>query len=212
MAQASLSYDPCSYSEKLRRTIGPGMYRVGRPANDCGECARDVPADPYLRWQEWGPGFCPVGAAVDDESELYGLSYKNTKCSKDQYLPGKYNARGICTASGTGAGCAVPTEEPRLTNPPCTLRGTGWNRWEWLCWNPQERAIQEFAWNTNQSLVFKDNHRPCVELPQDQSAFYPKAVPTQPTDWIALAQARCQAQPGTVSPLNPIGCGSIPKL
>ena len=50
-------------------------------------------------------------------------------------------------------------------NPPCTLRGTGWNRWEWLCQNPQNRAIVPFNRGlfigVNTNLMARDNHRPC---------------------------------------------------
>ena len=28
--------------------------------------------------------------------------------------------------------CFKGSEDTRLSNPPCNLRGTGWNRWEWL--------------------------------------------------------------------------------
>jgi len=67
----------------------------------------------------------------------------------------------------------APTEDTRLSNPPCTLRSTGWNRWEWLCWNPQDRAEIPFQWNTSYRTVVKDNHTPIIEEPLDQSALMP---------------------------------------
>ena len=178
MANTSQGYDACSYQEKLRRSIGPGMYMLGTPDNDCDTCARDVPADPYLRYQEWGRGFCAVGAPVDDGSELRGLNYKNSRCANDAYLPGKYAAKGVCTPAGADKDprkCRAPTEPTRLSNPPCTLRSTGWNRWQWLCWDPQERAIRPFEWNTSYRTVVKDNHTPIIEQPMDQSDLMPKA-------------------------------------
>ena len=171
MASASLRNDSCSYEEKLRQTTGPGMYMLGTPANDCGnDCTRDVPADPYFRYQKFGPNACPPGKAVDDGSELEGLNYKSTKCSNDQYIPGKYSSKGACAAAGTSKvrSCLPPTEDTRLSNPPCNLHSTGWNRWEWLCWNPQDRAIIPFEWNTSYRIVAKDNHVPCFETPLDQ--------------------------------------------
>ena len=171
MASTSLRNDSCSYEEKLRQTTGPGMYMLGTPANDCGnDCTRDVPPDPYFRYQKFGPNACPPGKSVDDNSELKGLNYKSTKCSNDQYLPGKYSSKGACGASGTSSvrSCLPPTEDTRLSNPPCNLHSTGWNRWEWLCWNPQDRAIIPFEWNTSYRIVAKDNHVPCFETPLDQ--------------------------------------------
>ena len=70
--------------------------------------------------------------------------------------------------------CDIPSREnTRLSNPPATLRGTGWNRWEWLCENPQKRSLVPFDYNINNRLVTKDNHRPLVPNPIDQSVFLP---------------------------------------
>lgn len=176
MSSSSIQNDSCSYQEKLRRATGPGMYMLSTPANDCGdECNRDTPIDPYIRYQQWGPGSCAPGKAVDDGSELLGLRYKNSKCNDDAYAPGKYNAQGACTPNGNGKprSCMTPTEDTRLSNPACTLKGTGWNRWEWLCYDPQDKAIIPFEWNTSYRIVVKDNHVPCLEEPIDQSIFYP---------------------------------------
>lgn len=200
MASASLNTDSCSYQEQLRRSIGPGMYMLGTPANDCGgnSCKRDVSADPYLRYQAWGPGTCAPGAAVDDGSELRGLNYKSSKCSADSYLPGKYKSANACAVPGNTdpRACVAPTENTRLSNPPCTLRGTGWNRWEWLCWDPQERATIPFEWNVSYRIVAKDNHTPCIERPMDQSDLLP---PPTSDDVPHTVYAGCGAQ----APGNP---------
>lgn len=180
MASTSLATDTCTYQEKLRRSIGPGMYMLGTPGADCVQpCSKDIPADPYLRYQAWGPGTCVPGSAVNDGSELLGLNYKSSKCSADAYMPGKYNTQGTCFAGARGKEkspreCSAPSENTRLSNPPCTLRATGWNRWEWLCWDPQERATIPFDWNVSYRIVSKDNHVPCIETPLDQGDFMPK--------------------------------------
>jgi hypothetical protein len=224
MSHSSLAYDSCSYEEKLRRSVGPGMYQIATPANDCDACARDVPADPYMRYQAWGPGACPVGAAVDDGSELRGLNYKNSKCSTDAYLPGKYAAKGACTPAGAAnGGCAAPTEPTRLSNPPCTLRGTGWNRWEWLCWNPQERAIRPFEWFTAGRMMMKDNHVPCLETPMDEGAFVPNGSAGRAAGGAVgrdMMPAAAWAAPngcGAEAPGNPFApslksCGDVRKM
>lgn len=177
-ASTSLKTDACTYDEKLRRSVGPGMYMLTTPANDCGpECNRDIPADPFVRYQGWGPGSCAPGSAVDDGNELLGLNYKASKCSADAYAPGKYPSKGVCAAKGKSdpRACTAPTEPTRISNPPCTLRGTGWNRWEWLCYDPQERALIPFEWNVSYRTVVKDNHTPILEEPLDQSVFIPSA-------------------------------------
>jgi len=178
MSSTYQSADLCSYGEKLKRSVGPGVYYLGTPSSDSGPaCNRDIPADPSLRFQAYGPNACPPGKAVDDGSELLGLRYKNTKCSTDEYLPGKYNSRGACgpAANSEPRACMAPQESTRLSNPPCTLHSTGWNRWEPLCWNPQDRALIPFEWNTSYRIIAKDNHTPCIETPMDQNGFMPHA-------------------------------------
>jgi len=171
-----LNSDDCSYKEKLRRSIGPGLYSVNTPYNDCLNCPKDIPADPSLRFQNYGPNLCTMKTAVDDSSELLGLNYKSSKCNADSYLPGRYTAKGNCAITGNSGprDCFAPQEDTRLSNPPCTLKETGINRWEWLCWDPQERAIEGFdRVPTNYRMVAKDNHVPCLETPADQSVFFP---------------------------------------
>lgn len=186
------------------------MYMLGTPANDVGpECARDIPGDPFLRFQAWGPNTCAPANAVDDGSELRGLNYKSSKCSADQYVPGKYKA-AACAVAGTGnpRACMAPTESTRISNGPCTLRGTGWNRWEWLCYDPQDKAIIPFEWNVSYRTVVKDNHAPILEEPMDQSMFVPSAgkdpafnkPPSDPAqEWLKNIPAGC----GASAPGNP---------
>lgn len=183
-----LNYDSCSYKEKLRRTVGPGLYQLESPYNDCRDCSQDIPADPSLRYQEYGQSTCNMKKAVDDSSELLGLNYKNTKCNAEEYIPGKYEKTGCDIRGNTNPrACMTPREDTRLSNPPCTLKETGINRWEWLCFDPQERAIEGFdRIPVNYRMVAKDNHVPCIEQPADQSMFQPgnsKASINKLDDW-----------------------------
>lgn len=202
MSLTSEVYDSCSYQENLRRTVGPGMYMLATPCNDASACGRDIPNDPFLRYQGYGPGTCPPGASVDDGSELRGLNYKNSKCSADQYLPGKYSEKGACAPQSSKVACSAPTESTRLSNPPCTLRGTGWNRWEWLCWNPQDTAMIPFEWNVSNRIVVKDNHVPIIPQPLDQSGLMPPPTVANPSKkW--EAQTYCDNTEASFKPGNP---------
>jgi len=204
MPNTYASVGSCSYDEKLRVSVGPGMYKLTTPANDGGACGKDVPADPSLRWQAWGPGFCPVGANTDDNSELKGLNYRSSKCDKDMYSPYNYNVKPACQASGTqdAHSCSAPMESTRLTNPPCTLRSTGWNRWEWLCWNPQDKAIIPFQWNVNSSIVTKDNHTPGMPEFVDQTAVFPTA-PLDDDNQSFVRNWKMSPACGTIPPVRP---------
>jgi hypothetical protein len=171
-----LKYDSGSYQEELKRSIFPGIYQLNSPYNDCNDCGVIIPDDPFIRYQNYGQNTCSMKKAVDDSSELLGLNYKKSKCNANEYLPGRYESTG-CNIKGADKprSCIVPREDTRLSNPPCTLKETGINRWEWLCFDPQERAIEAFdRVPVNYRMVAKDNHIPCIETPEDQSVFFPK--------------------------------------
>jgi len=172
-----LIYDSCSYNEKLKRSIGPGLYSINTPYDDCNECSKFMPNDPYMRYQSYGPNTSTMKNAVDDSSELLGLNYKSSKCNSDAYAPGKYNKTAPEIKVDNNS-CARPTENCRLSNPPCTLRSTGINRWQWLCYDPQERAIEDFNRLVNSKNLFKDNHVPLIETMSDETKFLPSASPT----------------------------------
>ena len=78
-----LNYDSCSYKEQLKRSVGPGLYQLETPYNDCKECFQDVPNDPALIYQNYGQNTCSMKKAVDDSSELLGLNYKKTYSIKN---------------------------------------------------------------------------------------------------------------------------------
>jgi len=69
--------------------------------------------------------------------------------------------------------CFIPEEYTRDSNPPCNLRGTGWNRFEWLCLNPQDRIHEPYDFNIDTRIVIKDNHRPLVPKPIDDQPARP---------------------------------------
>lgn len=171
-----LSQDSSSYVEKLKRSIGPGLYALNTPYNDCTFCPKTLPDDPAIRFQSYGPNTCTIRDSIDDSSELLGLNYKKSKSNDAEYTPGKYKSNGLCAVQSTSdpRQCIVPREDTRLSNPVNTLKGTGINRWEWLCHDPQERAIEDFdRIPVNYRMVAKDNHVPIIETPLDQSQFFP---------------------------------------
>lgn len=200
-----LSQDSCSYTEKLKRTIGPGLYSLNTPYNDCADCD-NLPSDPALQFQKYGPKTCTMKSAVDDSSELLGINYKNSKCSANLYAPGKYTATGDCAinSSKDPRKCSVPREDTRLSNPASRLRGTGINRWEWLPHDPQLRALEEFdRVPVNYRMTAKDNHIPIIDIPQDQSTFLPSYKAEVPEDILEKWQKGSAQDP--YAPGNPQG-------
>lgn len=178
MNDTRLKYDTNSYQEQLSRSIYPGIYQLNTPYNDCSECGPLIPDDPFVRFQGYGQNTCTMKSAVDDSSELYGLNYKNSKCNKDAYSPNSYISTGCKTKyNGDTRKCSIPTESCRLSNPPCTLKETGINRYDPLFWDPQDTALEKFdRIGINYRMVAKDNHVPLIEIPQDQEIFYPRST------------------------------------
>jgi hypothetical protein len=170
-----LNYDNSSYQEKIERSLRPGLYQLTQPYNDCTDCATTIPNDPYLRYQTYGPNTCTMKTAINDLNELNGLNYRNSKCNKDAYQPDTYTSTGCKTKTNLEIRkCAKPTESSRISNPPCTLKETGINRYDPLLWNPQEKALEVFdRIPVNYRMVAKDNHVPLLEVPQDPNLFKP---------------------------------------
>ena len=210
-------YDPCSYEQRLVVTTSPGNYMLQTPTNDCAPCDRDIPADPFIRYQAWGSTTCAPGIAIDDSSELLGLTRKASDCPSKNYLPSDPIQQGKCRAPSKPVDdprtCRPPTEPTRLSNPPCTLRATGINRWEWLCDNPQDRAIIPFEWNINYRIVAKDNYRPCMANPMDPSPTLPD--PVKASEWSShnyVCQTPAHNGPSAAMRPSLVPCGTISAL
>lgn len=161
-----LNYDNDTYKHTLRESIGPGDYLLNKPRVDCDGCF--FPS-PDVRMNGYGAAICEK-ELIDVDSELMGISRQATNCPAGKYIP---TNKPFCQTKMPKDCYGLTREDTKMSNPPCTLRGTGWNRWEWLCQNPQDKALIPFDFNINNRLVVKDNHRPCVTDPLDQSVALP---------------------------------------
>ena len=167
------NYDEGAYLHALKQSAGPADYMLNMPRNDCASCFF---TSPYVRINTIGGNVC-TDSPIDVDSELLGLNRKNSRCPTQKYIP---TANEYCVTKGLKDCDGLGSQDSRLTNPPCTLRGTGWNRWEALCQNPQDHAIVPFPTVLNNRLIVKDNHRPHISQPIDQSSALPTPIETQP--------------------------------
>ncbi len=179
--QTNIRQDYCSYDQQIKKSMGPGLYHLNTPCNDQNVCSQDITPDPYYRYQKYGYATCPSGTNVNDDSELKGLNYKNNHCEK--YLPGTYKKTG-CNIKAINENCSNYTEDTRISNNACNLRGTGINRFiPWFAGcnvNPQDyKSIQPFNnVPTNTKELFKQNHIPCLEKIDDQEKHLPPSENT----------------------------------
>lgn len=176
MSLNRLSYDKCSYEQVLGESVGPGFYQLTTPPNLCKPCHS---TDPRIRLQSTGVSLNKNTSLVDVDSELLGLTRNFSKCSSRKYNPNEQclpNNKLCLSLDKTPIefnDCFTNTEDTRLSNPPCNLRGTGWNRWEWLCKNPQENIEEPFDSLIDSRTLSKINHRPCIPEPIDQFNVFP---------------------------------------
>ena len=191
-----LKMDPCTYTFDLKQSVGPGQYTVGTPRVDCEAC---FAADPAVRMSSvprvsTGVSVSP-DSLTDVESELFLLTRKASGCPIQKFLPTSREGGPLRSFPDCKT---LPREDTRLSNPTCTLRCSGWNRFEWLCQNPQEKALVPFDFNINNRVVVKDNHRPCLPRLLDQTSSLPQN--TMCAGPSAFSQA--PSYPGDVSVLN----------
>ena len=178
MSFTNLKYDGCQQAQQVRESIGPGHYMINTPNNnpDCKPCFY---TDPKIRLQrvplrtgETQPASNNI--KVDVESEMFGITRNATKCPTAQYLPQSSDEiNSLLYTNQLAESCHLHTEDSRLNNPPATLRGTGIDRFEWLCKDPQQNTEISFDYVINTRILSKDTHRPYIQQPMDQSMFQP---------------------------------------
>jgi hypothetical protein len=165
-----LNYDACTYQTNLTQSVGPCDYLLNTPTIECQKC---LTVDSHMIPQTSGVSTCDdISKMTDVNSELLGITRKATNCPTGKYSPNTQQSN-LCTPRPLADCKAVVTEDTRLSNPPHTLRCTGWNRWEWLCHDPQSKAIMPFEHNVSYRRVVKDNHRPCIQTPINQAPLLP---------------------------------------
>ena len=162
-------YDGCTTSDDMRIQTGPGRYQLDAPPQYCNAC---FAPEPTIHQQKWGASLNAQYIKTDVESDLFNINRPTTRTVCDQYNPETdlINKGGLSRPQE----CSFPQTHSRLVDPPCTLRGSGWNRWEWLCDNPQEGAMVPFDNLITTRLQQKDQFRPCIPIPIDSKQILPE--------------------------------------
>ena len=166
-----LRFDTGAYEQTLKQSVGPGNYVFDTVNPHCTPCLQ---GDSRMIMGTSGASICS-GNLVDVESDLHNIGRRATLAPSGLYR-GDGSPPSLCPNGGLQpypACDGITAVDTRLVNPPCTLRGTGWNRWEWLCRDPQDHALIPFDANIDTSLVVKDNHRPHIARPIDPSLAMP---------------------------------------
>lgn len=164
------NWDQCTYKFNVNQSVDAATYGIQTPRPNCFTCS---PNDPSINHSQ--TGFYVKDKSIDVDSELKTLNKPASRCPVDKYLPSNNNKNPIKSNQNVQIKTcdALSTETTRISNPPCTLRSTGWNRWEWLCQNPQDNSFVPFDFNISSRTIVKDNHRPCIEKPLNQTNALP---------------------------------------
>lgn len=163
MSQSRINQDTEVYRHHIDQSVGPGYYHLEVPPVACDDC---YPQAPQVRLQLSGDSRVHRDQLMDVSSDLLGITRKLSKDPNTMYKPTDPKPTLLHFKDCSG----VPPEDTRLSNPPCTLRGTGINRWEWLCQDPQEHLEMPFEHNISNRLLAKDHHRPIIpELREDEA-------------------------------------------
>lgn len=183
-------YDIKAYEADLKQSTGPLHYYMNPIRNDTFQPARISQ-----------PGFTGrVGVSVthtrpliDVESDLLNLDLKNSKDPNKLYRPrcpqcGTCKDSGYPCGNGLSTGCSACQEKlynlpranfnqdyTRISNPICTSREVGINRFQSLNLNPQDekRWKQQSEVGINYRMIVKDNHVPKIPKFHDHSSLLP---------------------------------------
>ena len=130
-----LRNDPFHQADDMRITSYAGRYYLNPPE---ANCPTTYPTNATTRIQKSGNSWVEGKWRTDVESDLKGIDRLGTKirCDSVQYNPDTNRMNNIKLQNAADEN--VPQTFARLVDPPCTLRATGWNRWQPLFHNPQE--------------------------------------------------------------------------
>jgi hypothetical protein len=127
-------FDDFHQVDDMRITSYAGRYYLNPPD---ANCPVTFPVEATTRIQMSGASW-PVGQwKTDVETDLKGINRFGSRimCDSALYNPetNKMNQIPLQAAADEN----FPLLFQRIVNPPCTLRATGWNRWEALPHQPQ---------------------------------------------------------------------------
>ncbi len=186
-----LAYDPATYATDLKQSTDPLLYRLD--PSYCVICNPCRPAQPgYIG--RIGVSLTEQRPLIDVESDLLLLNRLASRDPNMKYQPNcpqcqNCGSSGYPCGGGVASGCQncqeallhfptcnIGTEYTRYTNPLCTSKEVGINRFVPLYLDPQDEArwLQPSEVGVNCRMMFKDNHVPCLPKLIDQSPALPK--------------------------------------
>ena len=143
MSSTRPKFDNFHQEDDMRITSYSVRYQLDKPEHNCPS---SFPAEPSIRLQRSGASWPQGQWKTDIESDLFNINRLGNRVKNNsiQYNPehNKVNDKPLVNAPDITLGVTYQ----RLYNPPCTLRATGWNRWQTLPHQPQLTYETPFDW------------------------------------------------------------------
>lgn len=169
--------DPFHMMDDMRITSYALRYYVNPPEANCPSM---FPVEPTTRIQKNNGDSWPQAQwRTDVETDLKGINRfgQRVRCDEKLYNPetNRFNNTPLEHAQDG----SFPLKFNRLDNAPCTLRATGWNRWQPLFHDPQKTFEQPFDFFIPSRDVDKAN---CTSTPRRPP---PSKIPVPPYNGLA---------------------------
>jgi hypothetical protein len=163
--------------DDMRITSYALRYYVNPPEANCPSV---FPVEPTTRIQKNNGDSWPQAQwRTDVETDLKGINRfgQRVRCDEKLYNPetNRFNNTPLEHAQDE----SFPLKFNRLDNAPCTLRATGWNRWQPLFHDPQKTFEQPFDFFIPSRDVDKAK---CYSTPRNPP---PSRVPVPPYNGLA---------------------------
>lgn len=156
MSSTRLFYDRSAENARLKASMGSGNYVIQTPKQyTC------YPDEGILAQRS---GYMPN---IGVENSLLNMNQSATRYDQDPDQLNENFANHQYAESNRflfflPEQCGFNVEYTRLTNPPSTLKGTGINRFDPICLDPQARIFFPGQQNLATQMMAKDNYRRCV--------------------------------------------------
>ncbi len=176
-------WDDVHQADDLRITTYAGQYAFTPFLN----CPNSFPVNPTVRLQQSGESWVTGKWRTEVESDLKGVGRPPVKWRAEELLynpvTNPINQAGLTHAQDENN----PTYFNRVTNPPCTLRATGWNRWQPLLHDPQANFETPFDFFIPARDI--DKYR-CRTHPVPMQTFTEEKIQTERSNKLPQQQLR----------------------
>ena len=120
-------FDDFHQADDMRITSYALRYYVTPPD---ANCPTSFPVDATTRIQKSGASWVAGQWRTDVESDLRGITRFSSRVRSNERLYNPDTNRMNNLPLEAAPDESTPQLFQRIVNPPCTLRATGWNRWE----------------------------------------------------------------------------------